>query len=284
TGEIVEVGKGMKRYKKGDRVFASHHVPCDKCHFCLNDHHTACETLHTTNFIPGGFAEYIRVPKVNVENGVYLLPENVSYEEGTFIEPLACVVRGQRLAGLKPGLTVLILGSGISGLLHLKLAKARGAGRVIATDVNEYRLDAAKRLGADATVHAGEDVPARLREANEGRLSDLVVVCTGATPAFHQALESVDRGGTVLFFAPTSPGVSLPIPVNEFWRNEVTLMTSYGAAPRDLEMALEKIRDGVVNVGDMITHRLPLEKTGLGFRLMAEAGESLKVIIKPHGD
>ncbi|MEE9593876.1 MAG: alcohol dehydrogenase catalytic domain-containing protein, partial [Candidatus Hydrothermarchaeales archaeon] len=110
TGEIVEVGEGVKGYKTGDRIFASHHVPCNKCHYCLNDHHTSCETLHTTNFVPGGFAEYIRVPKINVENGMYLLPENVSYDVGSLIEPLACVVRGQRLAGMKPGLTVLILG------------------------------------------------------------------------------------------------------------------------------------------------------------------------------
>lgn len=282
TGTIVEVGRGVERYRKGDRVFVSHHVPCNKCHYCLNDHHTACETLHTTNFDPGGFAEYIRVPKINVENGVYPLPENVSYDEGTFIEPLACVVRGQWLAGMKPGHTVLILGSGISGLLHLKLARARGAGRVVTTDVNSYRLDAANRFGADATIYAEEDVAERLVEIN-GRLADLVIVCTGATPAFRQALESVDRGGTVLFFAPTSPDIRIQIPVNEFWRNEVKLLTSYGAAPRDLAEALKIIRDGEIEVGEMITHRLPLEETPLGFRLMSEAERSLKIIIKPHG-
>ncbi len=282
TGEIAEVGPGVKRVKKGDRVFVSHHVPCEKCHYCINDHHTACETLHTTNFFPGGFAEYIRVPEINVEKGVYPLPKGMSYEEGTFIEPLACVVRGQRLAMMKPGLTVLVMGSGISGLLNVKLAKANGAGRVIATDVSEYRLDAAKRFGADATIHARDDVVAHLKEANMGRLADLVIVCTGATPAFQQALASVDRGGTVLFFAPSQPGVNLSVPVNEFWRNEITLMTSYGAAPRDLESALDMIRDGKVVVEDMITHTLPLEDTGLGFRLVADAGESLKVIIKPH--
>lgn len=283
TGEIAEVGKGVRRYKKGDRVFVSHHVPCGKCHYCLNDHHTACETLHTTNFIPGGFADYIRVPEMNVEKGVYPLPQSMSYEEGTFIEPLACVVRGQRQARAKPGLTVLVLGSGISGLLNVKLAKARGAGLVVATDVSEYRLNAARRFGADEVIHARDDVAAHLKDANKGRLADLVIVCTGATPAFQQALASVDRGGTVLFFAPTQPGVNLSVPVNEFWRNEITLMTSYGAAPRDLEEALAMIRDGKIAVGDMITHRLPLEKAGLGFRLVADAGESLKVIIKPYG-
>ena len=139
AGEIVKVGEGVNSYKTGDRVFVSHHIPCNTCHYCLSGYHTACETLHTTNYDPGGFAEYIRVPQLNVDRGVFLLPNEVSYEQGAFVEPLACVVRGQRVATLKPAQTVLILGSGISGLLHILLAHASGAGRVIATDVSEYR-------------------------------------------------------------------------------------------------------------------------------------------------
>ncbi|MEE8167421.1 MAG: zinc-dependent dehydrogenase [Candidatus Hydrothermarchaeales archaeon] len=282
TGEIVEVGDGVKRYKTGDRVFVSHHVPCNECRYCLSGHHTACETLHKTNFDPGGFAEYIRVPRINVERGVYLLPDEVSYEDGTFIEPLACVLRGQRLGNVKKGHSVLVLGSGISGLLHVQLARVKGAERVIATDINEYRLNAARRFGADVVIHAEEDVPTRLRQVNENTLADRVIVCTGATNTFAQALQSVDRGGTVIFFAPTKPGVDLPVPVNELWRNEVTLMTSYGASPQDLAKALEMISARDVNVHDMITHRLNLEETGLGFQLVADAKESLKVIVEPH--
>jgi L-iditol 2-dehydrogenase len=213
---------------------------------------------------------------------VYLLPDEVSFEDGTFIEPLACVLRGQRLAHIKPGNSVLVLGSGISGLLHVQLARTLGAGRVIATDVNEYRLNAAKRFGADATIHADEDVPARLRQVNENRLADCVIVCTSATAAFAQALQSVDRGGTVVFFAPTQPGVSVPVPVDEFWRNEITLMTSYGASPVDLATALELIRARNVRVHEMITHRLSLEEVALGFKLVADAKESIKVIIEPN--
>src|SRR4030043_2488235 len=102
-GEVVKVGEGVERYKVGDRVFVSHHIPCNTCRYCLNGHHTVCETLHTTNYDPGGFAEYIRVPRLNVDRGVFILPEEVSFEEGTFVEPLGCVIRGQRMAGLKPG-------------------------------------------------------------------------------------------------------------------------------------------------------------------------------------
>jgi L-iditol 2-dehydrogenase len=282
TGEIVEVGEGVERYKVGNRVFVSHHIPCNTCYYCLNGQHTVCETLHTTNYDPGGFAEYLRVPRLNVDRGVFLLPDEVSYEEGAFIEPLACVVRGQRVARLQPGQTVLVLGSGISGLLHIALACALGAGRIVATDINEYRLKAAQRFGADIVIHAQEDVSARLRQANEGRLADLVIVCTGAFPAFLHALQSVDRGGTVLFFAPTEPGVELPVPVNDFWRNSITLMPSYGNSPLDAVVAIELIRARRVPVGKMITHRLSLAETGLGFRLVAEAGESIKVIIEPH--
>ncbi len=282
TGEIVEIGDGVKDYKVGDRVFVSHHVPCNECRYCLSGHHTACETLHKTNFYPGGFAEYIRVPKINVERGTYMLSKNVSFEEGAFIEPLACVIRGQRLAQLKRGDSVLVLGSGISGLLHSQLAHLRGAARVIATDVSEYRLKAAKRFGADATLRADEDIPDRMRRLNEGRLADRVMVCTGAPAAFTQALQSVDRGGTVLFFASTPKGVDIPLPVSDLWRNEIAMITSYGASPNDLAEALELIKGKRIQVGEMITHRLGLEEAGLGFRLVAEAKESIKVIIEPQ--
>lgn len=282
TGEIVQVGEGLQRYKVGDRVFVSHHIPCNTCRYCLNGHHTACQTLHTTNYDPGGFAEYIRVPRLNVDRGVFLLPDEVSFEEGAFIEPLACVIRGQKVAQLQPGQSVLILGSGISGLLHLLLARALGAGRVITTDINEYRLKAAQQFGADAVLHAREDIPAVLGQINDNKLADLVIVCTAALPAFIQALQSVDRGGTVLFFAATDPGVDLPIPVNRFWRNGIKLMPSYGSSPSDTITAIELIRARRIPVHKMITHRLSLTEAGLGFQIVAEAKESIKVIIQPH--
>ena len=179
SGEIAELGEGVKDYKVGDRVFVAHHVPCNACRYCLSGNHTACQTLHTTNFYPGGFAEYIRVPALNVDRGTFLLPESVSFEEGTFIEPLACVLRGQRTVNIGPGQSVLILGSGISGLLHLLLAQSMGAGRIMMTDINEFRLNMAKELGAEAVINAKDDVIGALRKVNEGRLADLVIVCAG---------------------------------------------------------------------------------------------------------
>ncbi|MFC1941415.1 zinc-dependent dehydrogenase [Chloroflexota bacterium] len=282
-GQIVEVGEGVELYKEGDRVTAAHHVPCNTCHYCLGGHHTACETLRRTNFDPGGLAEYIRLPAINVDRGVFLLPDEVSYEEATFVEPLACVLRGQRIAGVQAGNSVLVIGSGIAGLLHVQLACALEAGRVIATDINGYRLEAARRFGAEAVFQANEDLPARLRQINQGRLADRVIVCTGAQSAIEQALQSVERGGTILFFAPTNSGITIPISINElFFRNDITLTTSYAGSPTDYQTAMDMIRTGTILVGDMITHRLSLAETGLGFRLVAEAKNSIKVIIEPQ--
>ncbi len=283
AGEIVSIGKGVDRYKEGDRISASHHVPCNTCHYCLNNHHTVCDTLRRTNFDPGGFSEYLRLPAINVDRGVYLLPDEISFEDATFIEPVACVLRGQRLANLQPGQSVLILGSGIAGLLHIQIASALGAGRVVATDMIDYRLNVALRLGADAVIHAKEDVPGHLRQVNDGRLADLVIICTTATQAMKQALKSVDRGGTVLFFSPTDKGVTIPLSINDLlFRNDITLTSSYAGSPSDHMIALKMIRNGKVCVKDMITHRLGLNETGLGFQLVAEATESIKVIIEPH--
>ena len=283
AGEVAAVGDGVTAYHSGDRVFVSHHIPCNTCAYCLRGYHTACETLHTTNYDPGGFSEYIRIPSLNVDRGVFRLPAEVSFDAGVFVEPLACVARGQRLAGLQPGQSVLVLGSGISGMLHIMLARALGAGRIMATDISPYRLDMARRLGADAVLDGHKDIPAWVRQSNDGNLADLVVVCAGAPAAFDQALQCVERGGTMLCFATTEPGVTLSVPLNDFWRNEIKLMPSYGNSPYDAVVAIDLIRFGRVPVEAMITHRLPLDETPQGFQLVAGGGESMKVIIKPHG-
>jgi L-iditol 2-dehydrogenase len=284
AGVVEKVGVHVKHFQMGDRVFVSHHVPCNKCRYCLKGHHTACETLHATNYFPGGFAQYIRVPRLNVEQGVCKLPFGVSFEEGTFVEPLACVIRGQRLAGVRKEDTLLIIGSGVSGILHVQLAKFKGLERVVVADVNPYRLELAEKFGADHTIDAKENLPQKLREVNGGRLADQVVVCTGAFQAALAALECVDKGGTILFFAVPEPTVKVPVPMADFWRNEITLKTSYGAAPRDLEESLAGLAQKKLNVADMITHRFGIRQAAEGFRLMAEAGESLKIIIEPNRD
>jgi L-iditol 2-dehydrogenase len=281
TGVVTQTGNAVKKFKVGDRVFVSHHVPCNACRYCLSGNHTVCKTLQETNFYPGGFSEYIRVPAINIERGTFILPENISFEEGTFIEPLGCVLRGQRIAQVKEGQTVLILGAGISGLLHLLLAQTKKAGRIILTDVNDYRLKIAKKLGADAVINAKDDVIFCLRQGNAGRLADQVIICTGSASAFQQGLQAVERAGTIMCFAATDPGVTLPVPVNEFWRQSIKVMHSYGASPQDEAEAIELLRTGAISVNELITHRLNLKDAGFGFKLVAEAKDCIKVILEP---
>jgi len=283
AGDIVAIGAGVDNVKVGDRVAVSHHVPCNACPECLSGFHTACHTLHTTNFDPGGFAEYVRVPSLQTDRGVLVLPDSVSYEAGTFVEPLGCVARAQIRAGVRPGSTVLVIGSGISGLLHIRLAVALGAGRVFATDVSHYRMEWARRSGAAGVfdaAEAGDELPDLLREANGGRLADLVILCTGASSAIDQGLACLESGATFVVFAVPAPGEDHPMPLNELWRREVTVRTAYGAAPADLQTALDLIATKRVRVDDLVTHRLPLDRIAEGFRLVAGAAESVKVVIE----
>jgi L-iditol 2-dehydrogenase len=267
TGEIVE--SMSDKFKVGQRIFVSHHVPCNACKHCLSGNHTACDTLHKGNYDPGGFSEYVRIPEINVENGTYLLPENVSYEEGTMIEPLACVVRAQRIIDVREVHTVLVMGSGISGLLNIAVAKSKKA-KVIATDINEYRLEKARQFGADEVFNANEE---------PGIKADRIIMCTGAMPAFEAAFRYIDRKGIMMLFA--IPNKNIQIPVEDFWRNELSIVSSYGAAPVDLEEALELIKNGTINVKDMITDRVRLEDIGKGFKIAGGAGNSLKVVVVP---
>ena len=268
TGEIV--GSKSDKFKVGQRVFVSHHVPCNECRYCLSGNHTACETLHKGNYDPGGFSEFVRVPEINVKSGTYLLPANVSYEEGTMIEPLACVVRAQRIIDVRAGQTVLVMGSGISGLLNIALAKLKNA-RVIATDINDYRLEKASEFGADEVFNASEELDLK---------ADRIIMCTGAMPAFEAAFRFIDKKGIIMLFA--IPNKNLSIPVEDFWRNELSVVSSYGAAPVDLEEALALIKDKKINVRDMITDRVRLEDIQKGFKIAGEAKESLKVIVVPE--
>lgn len=267
AGQIVE--SKTEKFKIGQRVFVSHHVPCNVCKYCLAGNHTACETLHKGNYDPGGFSEFVRIPKVNVDTGTYLLPESVSYDEGTMIEPLGCVIRGQRIIGIEKGQIVLILGSGFSGLMNIQLAKLKGA-QVIATDINEFKLKKAKECGADRVINAADKIDIK---------ADKIIICTGAPQAIAQAFDSIDRKGVILLFA--IPDRNIEVPTVEFWRNEITMTSSYGAAPVDLEEALTLIENKKMDVKSMITHKFPLREIQKGFDIAASAKDSIKVVIEP---
>jgi L-iditol 2-dehydrogenase len=283
AGEIVETGKNIERFKPGNRGFATHHVPCNACRLCLTGHETACGTFQkVNNFDPGGFSQLLRVTGRSVDTGVFILPDDMSYDQGTFIEPVGTAVRGLRSIDLKPAQSVLVIGSGIAGMLLIKLARAYGAGNIIAVDMSEYRLQKAREFGATHTVHASEDVPAFVRDANDGRLVDQVILCAGALSAAQTALESAAPGGTVLFFAVPLPGEQVPIDFNPFWRDDITIKTCYGAAPVDNYKALELIRRRTVEVEDMITHRFGIDRIGEAFAAAARPNDCLKVIVEPN--
>jgi L-iditol 2-dehydrogenase len=286
AGIVVNTGEGTDKFKPGDRVAVTHHVPCNTCHYCLSGHHTVCESLlKGTRFEPGGFAQYVRVPAINVDRGVFTIPDNVSFEEASFMEPLACVIRGQRAAKITTGQTVLILGSGISGLLHVAASRAIGAGLVVAADTIPFRLKKAEEMGAHLAVQADENLQGVLREVNQGMLADVVIICfDGFIPL---AVRNVERGGTVLFFAGAAEGMTLPDPINEvFWRTEVTLTSSYAGAPFDCDTALKVIKSGSVPVLKTVTHRLNMSDAPKGFQAVCSPvdHECVKVIVSPNSD
>ncbi len=276
--EVVEVGSLVKHFKPGDRVFIAPKVPCMKCSYCRAGHYPQCAEVKER--LPGGFAEYILVPEKLVEKGTYLLPNSMSHDQATFIEPLACVVRAQRLAGLAAGQDVLILGCGMSGLLQVKLAGMKNC-RVVATDINPSRLALAEKCGAELTISATDDVPAALIK-HFGKKADVVVLCTSALSAVEQAWASVDKGGTVVFFAVPGPEKRVVIPVNDFWTKEVRILTSYYCGPPDIQEALSLLADRAIEVDSLVTHRLPLRDIAKGFQMVIDGKEALKVIIRPH--
>jgi L-iditol 2-dehydrogenase len=188
--EVMKTGEGISKYRKGDRLFIAPKVPCLKCSYCLKGHYPQC--IGVKDRLPGGFAEYILVPK-----------ELVTYDQSTFIEPLACVVRAQRLASISEGDTVLVLGSGMSGLLNIKLAKHKKC-KVVATDLNKKRLELAKSFGADYILDASLNIAEGLINFN-GKKADAVIVTTSALQALKQAWETVDMGGVVVLFAVPGP-------------------------------------------------------------------------------
>ena len=276
--EIFEVGSSVKKYKPGQRVFIAPKVPCMQCGYCENGHFPVCTTINER--LPGGFAEYILVPQPLVEKGTYHLPHKITYDQSTFIEPLACVVRAQRLAGLKKDQTLLVIGCGMSGLLHIKLAKAKKC-RIIATDINPKRLQFAADFGAEVTIDAAKNLAERLIVEN-GEKADVVMLCTSAIAAVEQAWRCADKGGVIVFFAVPGPDKQVIVPINDFWTQEIKILTSYYCGPPDIAEAIALIEAETIIVDDMITHKLSLKDIAAGFQLVMNGRESMKVIIHPN--
>ncbi|MFZ5907103.1 MAG: alcohol dehydrogenase catalytic domain-containing protein [Nitrospirota bacterium] len=280
AGEVVETGKNVNSFRTGDRVFVHHHAPCFACRFCRQGNYVQCDTWKKTGIIPGGISEFILVPRTNLEHDTLALPDSLGYEDGTLIEPTACVVKALRRARMKPEDTVLVIGLGVMGLLHILLARKYGAGKIIGADMVPYRLEKAREIGADGLINVlKDDLIGSLKEMTDGAMADLVVVGPNSADAMQQGISAVGAGGRVLFFTPARPGEHLMIEPNELYFRDVTLVTSYSCGPPDTADALELIEQGVVRAEKLVTHRFPIEQTAEAFRLTAEAKDSLKSII-----
>lgn len=278
AGEIVEVGSDINGFKVGEKVFIAPKAACMECKYCKDGKFPVCE--NPSRYAPGGFSEYILVPERHIGKGVYKLPQKITCDDATFIEPLGCVIRAQKLGGVQKNRTVAVFGAGISGILHIRYAKSMGA-NVIATDVSNSRLEFAEKSGAYA-VNAGDDVPSRIKSANNGKGADVAILSTGSVSAVKQAWESIDRGGSIVFFAVPEPGREVTMPINDFWQKEIKVVTSYYCGPDDMTEALNAISGKKIIVDDLITHHLPLKDTQKGFNLVLEGKNSLKVIVHPQ--
>ena len=283
AGIVEEVGEGVEDFKSGDRITCFHHVPCGACPRCINGHETSCDVFKKVHFYPGGFSEYVRIHPLQVRLGAMKLPDDMPFEVGAFAEPVGCVYRGQRLAGVAAGKKVLIIGSGIAGIIHIQLAKVWGAGLVVATDISDYRKNLASEFGADAVFDAYDDVPSKFRELNNGWGAEIVILNAMAPSAVQQAMDSVEKGGTILVFGLGGPDQTMNLPLGQFLAGEISVITSYSGGPVDSHRGFELIKSGHLEVQKVITHRLPLEKVQEGFRLTDVADESLKVMLYPHG-
>ncbi len=280
AGVIEAVGKNVKDFKVGDRVFVHHHVPCYACHYCKHEDYTMCPDYQKSNLDPCGLAEVFLVPEWNVSRGgIIKLPDNVSFEEAAMIEPLACCIRAINKANITNIDDVAVIGVGPAGIMHVLLAKAFGANRVFALDINNFRLDFAKKMGAALTVDISKESPSIIREATDGRGVDVAIVATSNTKAFLQSLELTRSGGKVILFGVPPKGSNVQLDVNHVFSNEIKLIPSLAASEKETNHALELIKTKRVNIKSIITHRFSLERVSDAIKCAYEAKDAMKVVV-----
>jgi L-iditol 2-dehydrogenase len=280
AGEVVASGSDVKKVKPGDRVFVHHHAPCMSCEYCGRGDFAQCRQWRGSRIIPGGIAEYVLIPEGNLKNDTLLLPDSISYEDAALIEPAACVVKSLRRSGIRSGDTVLIIGLGVMGMMHLLLAPQYGAAKIIGADMVDFRLKKAERLGIDCTVNVdqwdlGEVIPSLTQQKG----ADIVIVCPNSVDAMNKAIQCAAPGGTVVLFTPARPDERLTIDPNYIYFRDISIVTTYSCGPDDTQTALQFIEKGFLNAAKLVTHRFGIDDTETAYRTVAEAGDSLKVLI-----
>lgn len=281
VAEIIHAGADVRGFVPGERVFVHHHAPCLRCGRCQRGDFVHCATWRQTRLHPGGVSEFAVVPSAIVQGDTLRLPAELDDDAATFVEPLACVVKSLRRGGLRPGAAVLVIGLGVMGLLHILLARRLGAGVIVGADRVPSRLRRARPAGADLAVNVAEDALAgAVRRATGDEGADLVVVGPGTVEAIESGFASAAPGGTVVLFTPTPPEARFPLPVHDAYFREIRIVPSYSAGPDDTAEALRHLVSGLP-VASLVTHRLPLARTAEGYRLVREARDALKVIVRP---
>lgn len=281
AGEVAVAGRGAA-LPEGTRVFPHHHAPCMACRACRAGRYVHCETWRRTRLVPGGMAEYVVVPQPNLERDTLVLPDGLSYEAATFVEPLACCWKAARRASVGRGDRVLVVGAGSMGLLLGLLSRHLGAETVAAADLVPSRLERARVLFAERAFDVRErPLTDAAREAT-GEGYDVVFVTPGTVEAIESGIGAAAPGGRVVVYAPTPPEARLGLDVHDLFFREVTVVPSYSAGPDDTRAALDLLERGVIPAGELISHRYPLERAAEAYR-QAASPDAVKVVVVMGG-
>lgn len=281
SGIIVEVGKNVEKFQKGDRVFVHHHVPCYSCHYCLHGNETMCEKYSETNLVPCGLAEEFVVPEWNVlHDGVIKIPDSMAFEEAAMIEPLACCVRSWNKIQVKKGYSVAIFGMGPTGMMHMMLSKVHGLQEIFCFDVNDFRLNFAKKFGITEAIKSDDsDAHNKILSKTQNRGVDIAIIATGNLEAVTQAIEFVRKGGTIILFGVPTKDAKLSVNMSKIYSKEITITPSYAASDSDTLNALKLIQEGKTDVKSMITHKFDLADSHKALEYAHQVNDSMKIII-----
>jgi L-iditol 2-dehydrogenase len=281
AGEVVVVGKSVKGFAPGDRVFIHHHVACYSCHYCRHGDYTMCPSYQTSNISPCGLAERFLVPEWNVsKGGLIKLPESISYDEASLIEPLACCIRAWNKCNFQKGDYVAVVGAGPAGLMHVLLAQAYGAREVFVIDINDFRLKFAKKYGVESfNSVSDQDIAGRIKAATEGRGADICVVATGNMKGLLQSFELTRKGGNIVLFGVPPKGSQMSYDMSRLYSSEHSIIPSYAASEIETNEALKMIAEKQVDMASLITHRFDISRAAEAVKCVHEAKDAMKVVV-----
>jgi L-iditol 2-dehydrogenase len=278
VGVVEETGAAVRGFSRGDRVFVHHHAPCFNCASCRRGEYVQCATWRATKLTPGGMAEYFIVAAAN-QRDTFKLPDAIDDLNGVLIEPAACVVKSLRRSGLRAGESILVIGLGIMGMMHVRIARHLGAGLIIGADLFETRARRAQELGADrGIVVSGNNLADQVNEITKGAMADVVIVGPGTSAAIKSGIAAAGKGATVVQFTATPPEDELAVRPHDLYFNETRLIPSYSCGPDDTREALGLIERGVIRARELVTHQFPLDAAPEAF-MQAQKPESLKVVV-----